>query len=74
MYAYFTASLQLTASADLMVEHVASYLKKDPVDIKLANMYKIGETNLKGETLMYTDFHSIYQSKKSAAIVENFYV
>ena len=53
----------MTASADLIVEHVASYLKKDPVDVKLANMYKVGQTNLAGQTLMYTDFRSIYQRK-----------
>ena len=53
----------MTASADLIVEHVASYLKKNPVDIKLANMYKIGQTNLAGETMMYLDCRSIYQSK-----------
>ena len=53
----------MTASADLMVEHVANYLKKDPVDVKLANMYKTGQKNIKGETLMYIDFHAVYQSK-----------
>jgi len=54
----------MTSSADLIVEHVASYLKKSPVDIKLANLYKIGEANIKGETMMFVDFHAIYQSKK----------
>ena len=55
----------MTATADFILEHVASYLKKNPVDIKMANLYKIGETNLVGETMMYTDFRSIYQSKKA---------
>ena len=31
----------------------------------MANLYKIGETNLVGETMMYIDFRSIYQSKKA---------
>ena len=56
------ASLQMTAAADLMVEHVASYLKKDPVDVKFANLYKIGQLNLKGETLMYNNYHATYES------------
>jgi len=58
-----SGSLQMTSSADLMLEHVASYLKKDPVDIKLANLYKIGQTDINQIHLTF-DFGQIYRSKQ----------
>lgn len=48
-----------------MIEHIASYLNKDAVDVKQANLYKLGQTNLLGETLLYSDFRTLYQSKFS---------
>ena len=52
----------MTASADLMLEHVASYLNKDPVDVKLANLYRPGHDDLNGISIPF-DFRQIYQSK-----------
>ena len=57
----FADSMQMTASAELMVEHVANYLKKDPVAVKLANMYKIGQTDM-DQIPISLDFQQIYQS------------
>ncbi|CAK8698330.1 uncharacterized protein LOC143448853 [Clavelina lepadiformis] len=55
-------SLQMTAHADLMMEHVASFLGKDAIDVKFANLYKKGQTNLKGTVLMYCQIRDIYQN------------
>jgi len=44
-------SLQLTAFADIMLEHVADYLQKDPIGIKMANFYQNGQKTFDGSIL-----------------------
>ena len=52
------------SSADLMVEHVASYLKKNPVDVKMANLYKTGQNDINQINIPF-DFRQICQSKQT---------
>ena len=52
----------MTASADMMMEHVASYLKKDPIEVKLANMYKLGQKDINQIPISF-DFREIYRSE-----------
>ena len=54
----------MTAAADFMVEHVASYLKKDPVDVKFANLYKVGQPLYHGVEIPYLNMPDVYQSKR----------
>ena len=55
----------MTGTAELIVEHVASYLKKDPVQVKLANMYKEGQADPDGTVIQHTDFRAVFHRKWS---------
>ena len=55
--------MQLLVSTDIMVEHIASYLGKDPIDIKFANLYKKNQVSIGNYELKYCNLKDIYTSK-----------
>jgi len=57
-----TGSLQLTGTADQIMEHVASYLGKDPVTVKQLNLYKKGQLDFGGIPISSNNLEVIFKS------------
>ena len=53
--------------AEQVMEHVAVYLNKDPLEIRMKNLYKKGETTPGGHMLLYSDLDTVVNKIKSSS-------
>jgi xanthine dehydrogenase molybdopterin-binding subunit B len=58
---------QLIAIMEIMIEHVASYLKLDPYDVRVANLYKKNDVTPIGQPLPYFNADIIMQQLRQTS-------